>query len=371
MNKSNHVTAEEVTLARAHNILKEGTRLTRYGTKDPIVIGDATFEFDYRRDTFEFHLDPDKLKYIGIPRFDPDSHSKTFLTNSGQAAMTACYFYIDKVLNINEIESHNDYLYVGAYRLQDLYKIKHTKNPSRCLWICSTATEFEKTLELKGNWEVVVVDTTCWAVGSVELQKIYDHFKHCGLLIFFRSHSKLDMGGIEYGSLGNLTVFAKDSKKFQEASFHFRMSLGLNAGYAILDEIPPYLFSEDFFERSKKRCQHIVENSKLVQEFTNNESNNFIKMGKFIFPDHYKYFFFRFYKDIQKEEIDLIVKRLNIMLNLYLPAARSCASFGFNFPSVTFYQSDENIGYFVRFSPGVIGKEEIQKLCLCIREVLK
>ena len=350
---------------RIKGLLPEGSRLTRYGGSPLIQIGDATFDFEYRRDTFEFKLEKSKLPFIGIPELHDETFHKVFLTNSGQAAINAVYFYLDKILGIHEIESHNDYLYVGAYRLQDLYKIKHTKNTSRALWICSTATRFENAIKLEGRWDVVIVDTTCWAVGSPELQLIYEKFKDQAHVIFFRSHSKLDMGGVEYGSLGNLTVFSNDEVTLQMASLEFRKILGLSGGYAILDEIPPYLFTAIFFELSKKRCALLVENTKAMET----QLQQRCAAGEFIFPDHYKYFFLRLNLDTTQEFIATAVKKLNFLLGLYVPESRSCASFGFNFPSVTFYNSDEGIGHFFRFSTGTIDNVKLGLLARTIREV--
>lgn len=364
------ISQEDVSLYRVNSVLPEGSRLTRYGSA-PIKIGEASFDFLYRRDSFEFNLEKDKLKYIGIPKIADDTAFKIFLTNSGQAAINAVYFYLDKFAKIHEIESHNDYLYVGAYRLQDIYQIKHSKRPSRCLWICSTATKFENALKVNGEWEIVVVDTTCWAVGSEELQQVYDKFKSRGLVIFFRSHSKLDMGGVEYGSMGNLTIFSDDEKLIQETSHQFQNILGLSGGYAVLDDIPPYLFTENFYDLSKRRVKRIVDNTRNIERFLFTEMMVDIKYGEFIFPDHYKYFFIRLKRDTPESTIEILVKKFNFLLNMYLPEAKSCASFGFNFPSVTFYKSDEGIGHFFRFSTGTVSEEENQKLAFCIKEVFQ
>ncbi len=365
------ITEDDVNGYRISSILPEGSRLTKYDCSKPVSIGGALFRFDYRRDTFDFTLEQEKFEYLGIPSNGTDSLTEIFLTNSGQAAIHAAYFYIDKILKIKEIESHNDYLYVGAYRLQDLYQIKHTKNKSTCLWICSTTTRFDKILEIEGEWDVVVVDTTCWAVGSAELKKVYAKFKNNDLVIFFRSHSKLDMGGVEYGSLGNLTLLSKNSNIIKFASKMFREILGLNGGYAVLDEIPPYLFSKEFFHSSQKRVQTIVDNTKAIEKTLLREMGLNCKYGDLIFPDHYKYFFLRLNSNIDEELVRHLVKRCMVLLKLYLPEAKSCASFGFNFPSLTFYRSDEDIGHFFRFSTGIISNEKTDKLALCIKEAFK
>lgn len=360
------MTGDEVEETRRRSVLAEGSRLTRYNTGNVIQIGDATFDFEYRRDTFEFHLPKEKNHYLGIPELSERTSVKTFLTNSGQAAINACYFYIDKVMGLRTIESHNDYLYVGAYRLQDLYKIRHTRDSSECLWICSTATRFETAMELEGNWPVVVVDTTCWELGSPELQKIYDKFHSRGLLIFFRSHSKLDMGGIEYGSLGNLTLFSDNKDLLDKTATQFRYMLGLNGGYASLDEIPPYLFTEEFYADSRVRVAKIMDNTRaLKNEFQTTHKES----GEFIFPDHLKYFFIRLSQETPEETCRKKLKQLEFMIRMYVPGAKSCASFGFNFPSITFYQADEGTGHFFRFCTGTVTPEENEKLALCIREV--
>tara|TARA_R110000868_G_scaffold379542_2_gene645411 strand:+ start:1095 stop:2207 length:1113 start_codon:yes stop_codon:yes gene_type:complete len=362
------VSQKDVETYRVKHLLPEGARLTRYKATTPITIGDASFEFDYRRDGFDFFLDDKKLKFIGIPKLESKTHHKVFLTNSGQAAINACYFYADKVLKIKEIESHNDYLYVGAYRLQSVYGIKHTRNPSNCLWVCSTSTKFENIMQLSGSWDVVIVDTTCWGVGSRELQQVYEKFKSNPLVIFFRSHSKLDMGGVEYGSLGNLSLFSNDEALLQKSADYFKEVFGLNGGNAILDEIPPYLFSEEFYHQSIDRVQTIVDNTRFIEQEIEEGLGRKIKYGEFIFPDHYKYFFVRLKLATTDQIIDRLHKKLHFLLSLNLPQARSCASFGFNFPSVTFYKSDEGIGHFFRFSTGTINSEENDKLLLCINE---
>ncbi|MCO4755196.1 MAG: hypothetical protein KC478_11995 [Bacteriovoracaceae bacterium] len=362
------ISQKDVDHFRAKNILPEGGRLTRYNSSNVIKIGDATFDFDYRRDSFDFKLEKQKLKYIGIPKLLDDTNFNVFLTNSGQAAINAAYFYVDKVLNLNKIESHNDYLYVGAYRLQSIYQIYHSKKSSECLWICSTATQFEQSLSQDGYWKLVVVDTTCWAVGSAEIQRIYDKYINCcDLLVLFRSHSKLDMGGVEYGSLGNLSLFSKDQALIDEASEKFKRILGLSGSFAILDEIPPYLFSESFYESSKRRVQAIVDNTLFIKDEL--ESTSLSTYGELLFPDHYKYFFLRLKKDTPAKTIEKLIQKLNFTLGIHLKDVKSCASFGFNFPSVTFYASDENIGHFFRFCPGVIDSEELKNLVLCIKEV--
>jgi hypothetical protein len=361
------INQEAVSFHRKQSLLDEGCRLTRYNNQQ-IIRGEASFDFVYRRDAFEFHLKKESLKYIGVPRLTKDSFNKIFLTNSGQAAINAIYFLIDKILQIKEIESHNDYLYVGAYKLQELYKVYHSKKKSTCLWICSTATSFEKTMQLTGRWDFVIADTTCWGVSSAEIQQIYDQFSATSTLILFRSHSKLDMGGVEYGSLGSISILSKKQDVITKLSTDFTAILGLTGGYAVLDEIPPYLFTEEFYTNSITRVETIIENVKSLKNELIQKSQINSSLGTFVFPDHYKYFFFKFYKDTSDLKLEKTIQRLNFLLALNAPYVKSCASFGFNFPSFTHYKAEDASGDYIRISLGVVNNDQLKTLTECLQE---
>ena len=353
---------------RRLNVLKEGTRLTNYNKNNSVLIGDIEFKFDYRRDKFDHYIPEGKLKYLGHPEVKDKVYSKLFLTNSGQAAMNSIYFYLNKIKQQNQIESHNDYLYVGAYRLQYMYNIFHTQTESKHLWICSTATKFTNSFIVGRSWETVIVDTTCWGVGAESIQKIYDHYiNRCENLILFRSHSKLDMGGVEYGSLGSLIIISENKERLKKLNNEFENILGLSGGYAILDEIPPYLFREDFFKHSSERVHTIKKNCKLLKSLIKNEDIE----GDLIFPDHYKYFFIKFSDKTPEQDIKRKIKRLNFIMAKDIPDVVACASFGFNFPSISFYPSDEKIGFYFRFCPGTGDEDKIKAFGAAIIKVFK
>ena len=356
---------------RQKAVLKEGSRLTNYNKNKPVYIGNIPFKFDYRRDKFDIELELNQLRFLGAPKPLPKQKYKLFLTNSGQAAMNSIYFFLNKKLNQNKIESHNDYLYVGAYRLQHIYQMFHTKDKQKCLWICSTATQLESALKLEGFWEVVIIDSTCWGVNSRHLERVHQYFSNkCDTLIFFRSHSKLDMGGVEYGSLGSMILYSSNEEKLHSIGTNFENILGLSGGYAVLDDIPSYLFDSAFFITSDERVKKIVSNTiEIKNKLTNKYSTEC--SGTLIFPDHFKYFFIRFQQNTSEDSLNRYIKKLNFLLPKKLPETKSCASFGFNFPSVSFYMSDEKAGHFFRFCPGIINKEKCQTLSDIIWEVFK
>lgn len=356
---------------RKKSTLKEGTRLTNYNKNEIVYINNIPFKFDYRRDKFDIELELNQLRFLGAPKPLSSQNYKLFLTNSGQAAMNSLYFYINKKLMQNKIESHNDYLYVGAYRLQYIYEMYHTKEKQKCLWICSTATQLEKALELKGDWELVIIDSTCWSIQSEHLDKLHHYFStKCETVIFFRSHSKLDMGGVEYGSLGSMILYSSNEEKLQSIGANLENILGLSGGYAVLDDIPPYLFDSDFFITSGERVKKIETNTiEIKNKLTNKYSIEC--SGTLIFPDHFKYFFIRFPQTTEEATLNRYIKKLNFLIPKNLPDTKSCASFGFNFPSVSFYPSDEKAGHFFRFCPGVINQEECHILSNMILDVFK
>ena len=129
-----------------------------------------------------------------------------------------------------------------------------------------------------------------------------------------------------------------------------------------------YLFDERFYQHSCARVKQIEENSRYIQ----NETSLSFKgncAGDLIFPDHYKYFFIRFHQETNEKTLNRFITRFNFLLPKDIPEIKSCASFGFNFPSVSFYPSDEKAGHFFRFCPGTISKEKCRRLGEIITEI--
>lgn len=296
---------------------EEGRRLTNYQPSEKMFFGELTCQFTYKREDFDIEVTAQNLKFFSPSRAIP---SHCFLTNSGQVCATMILFFIKEQFRERQVCSYSP-IYMGSVEAMRLMGISNTVEERDVLWVCSSSINnisVEKILKKK--WKTVIVDSSCWALNEPIFFKLVNELQ-CDNLFQFRSISKLDMGGVEFGSLGSLLIQSE-----VEVIENFKELYRLFAAAPSICDIPETLFMNKPFEKNLARVNRIVENTKLIKS----------RVAEIEVPDHQKYFYIGFPDGDPLLQLKR-KKELLLQLKNYGLQAKACRSFGFNFWNIDFF----------------------------------
>lgn len=337
--------AEGVTLLKRHTLSIHGLRLTNMTSSHrPISIGPLNVSFIYKRYLLQIE-NPEQM----LPFFGPTKKGKRkfspYLLNSGQASIQTVLSYLRFHHSRKTIECLN-HVYIGAREWGDIIGVEFLpsakvkpKNKVDTLWICSSYFEKNLLSQLsRRDYAHVVIDTSCWALNSPVLQMLLKKFSQSSLYLI-RSVSKLDMGGIEYGSLGSLLV--------NEGAKELEKMMALTGAFPSLEDIPPYLFDDDFLELSNRRTRDLEKIVEAVEKKIDLKAYPGIEV---FFPEHKKYFFVRFAGILPETLIPKLEAILRKLMVLFQIPGGLFHSFGFEEVAYSFYPDQERT--VLRLSPG-------------------
>lgn len=306
--------------------MPEGKRLTHYSPQDNLKAGTLELGFSYKREDLRV-LNSNEVKRFFSPL--ESTYQQIFLLNSAQVGITILLNYFKNHLKINSI-CMDSRPYVGTLEALNFIEIDYNSESSSIYWIDSSNSKRELLDErLKKSWEIVVIDSTCWSLDDDTFKYVLSKVKTNELFIV-RSISKLDMGGVEYGSFGSLIY-----QKFNETKFIkvFEKMYKIYGCAPSLCDISPDLTNEDFYQNNLERCQRIVQNTNLLKQHL----QNLPKQMKVDFLEHRKYFTILLPEDINNFE-SLKLKKFHTLLKYYNVNFKCVRSFGFNFWNLDFYK---------------------------------
>jgi hypothetical protein len=312
------------------------------------------------------------MKFFGIPD-RASSHVAPFLLSSGQAGINVALQIAKSCYRVTSVTPIGG-TYVGARDLFETENLQSADLSSQTvgeslLWICSSDFSEKQRLKLLAGSlgsKFFVIDTTCWSLGDPIIGQLLDHLKDIpGALI--RSHSKLDMGGIEYGSLGSIAVISSRPRELEELKAVADKVIRLTGSVPSVDDVPPYFFNSDYWDFLESRCHSMTEIAEELKVM-----DWVLPPGvRMTFPEHGRYFFIFFsmerYPNQEKKFQDLLHKCLLVreVPHQFMP------SFGFDECVISAFQSSDLHGEFiVRVSPG-IGESRSSQLGGAVMEFLK
>ncbi|MEE2671400.1 MAG: hypothetical protein VYA54_06810 [Bdellovibrionota bacterium] len=316
----------------------EGRRLTNYWTATALEIGSVSCTYTYKRDDFQLQIAQNRLHFLSyLPSNSPYFYAN--LTNSGQISIILALQYLNKHWKVNKICSLSS-PYIGTQDACKYLEIELTNDTQPDLWICSsTHKDIFYENYFSRPWRNIVIDSTCWHLQEAPFEKLIEklEFEH---LIIVRSISKLDMGGVESGSLGSIVCFSKRKQDFtiwKELYKYF-------AAAPSISDISPSLFNQSAFLENIKRCKQIKINYDfLVKGIT--ERLSFLKVAT---HEHKKYLTIQFEKKYPREKL-----RSNLLFFFKFNNIefRSVRSFGFNFWNFDFYSPVDDESLCLRIAP--------------------
>lgn len=191
---------------------------------------------------------------------------------------------------------------------------------------------------------MVVLDTTCYDRNSDYIWNCIQRASKIGLpVVLTRSHLKLDSFGTEYSSLGScLFVGFNDEKVFKE-TYDFLSHIG---GFALIEQIYPFLFDEKLKALTSHRVEQIRKNTKEIYALVdlNQEKVGFFQ-SEYLHSLSFVYVYNR-----DKVEFIKTGAKFQALCDLFGIKGKFCDSFGFDFFSLTNVDSfDEFNNGFLRF----------------------
>jgi hypothetical protein len=341
----------------------EGKRLTHYSPNTNFKVGTMELSFSYKREDLQIKNTSEVKRF-----FSPleSSEQKIFLLNSAQVGITLLCYYFKNYLGIERINL-DKMPYVGTTDCLSFFDICIEQTNSELYWIDSSNCEFEKVkTKLKNHWEIVVIDSTCWSLNESQFKEILNSVRANEIFIV-RSVSKLDMGGVEYGSFGSLIylncVRDKSQTMFEE---QFEKMYKMFGCAPSLCDISPALTQEKFYRQNLNRCQKIAENTKRLQVLLSDLPQN----NRPVFYEHGKFFTILLPEHIVDIE-GLKIKKLEQLLTYYKIEHRFVRSFGFNFWNLDVYKVEESNRYNLRIcSSSTANEQELEMFSNALKTYL-
>jgi len=252
-------------------------------------------------------------------------------------------------------------------RLRELSNFKG--NGKKIYFLDSTGILDESTLLEFANdpasIELIIFDTTCYDRQSEFISRVVDRACELKLpIVMTRSHLKLDSFGWEYGSLGSLLFINFPERTLYEQCHEYLSQVG---GFAFLDQIYPFLFDQSLKDLNSWRVEQIRKNNLYI---SNEVKKNNSYLDGWITSKHHQLFHLAIY-DRSKNEILKIGERFVALCKVYDLEAYFCDSFGFDFFSLTHFDSVDFHGNGCMRFCSPVNKDEVEKSILIVNKLIQ
>lgn len=341
-----------------------GRRLSHFSPEFPHEIGNVSLRYDYKREKLETTIHSSATLPLYLQSGGKRS-SKFFFLNSGQAGIFLILLWLKNIKSINHLHSPGK-AYVGFHEGTKLLNLEVTYGKSsgeRVAWICSS-TFNQNTDPSALEAEIIIIDSTCWSLESEELSLLIRQNPEA-LIFVIRSHSKLDMGGVEFGSLGSVLVLSPESKDkdLSPLTQDLELIIKLSGLAPSLDDIPPFLFDAEFMSLNEDRITTIKKETNRIREAISE-----LQVPHLSYPAHGTYFFLTFPAHTTLKRQNIIIQALFQFLKAKSTDFKRIPSFGFNFLAITPYIDISTSELVIRFAPSLEPVEN-DKLITSLKEM--
>ena len=332
----------------------EGRRLSFFGGKDRALNLDAlSISFEYKRERLKANLSGN---FCEAQALSNRNSQEILLLSSGQSGIFLVSYWIKHFLKLCQITTLS-HTYIGAQEVFHQLEIQKKKfvpnSKTEILWICSSYDKLEFFDEIKAcSPEVVVIDTTCWGLKSRFIVELIEKFPLIQF-VSIRSHSKLDMMGVEYGSLGSVTLYKTANTRYCNYLESLILIIKVTGISPSIDDIPPYLFSQKFVEFSEQREVLLRKGAILINEHLRIMEGGFI----FYIPPHCCYTFVKFPNKFSENHARGLVILLTSALLQEGIRVLSVPSFGFNYLNLSLYFDKNDSRLTLRVCPSPLREE--------------
>lgn len=324
--------------------------------------GNYTYNNDQFEYTFNYQRYDGNLSYNNfVKNFYKlsDVHSKTIFTSCGMSSIFGVLSALSVTGKYNIIFEKDIYFETQKI-INNLIGFKKRYTPICYLDTISDTFSFD--YDLKNS--IVVIDTTCYSSLCFKhmLEKLLNNNCFC---ILVRSHTKLDMLGLEYSSLGSIVYLLPDkvqSKKFKEYKIIIEKSMEILSCLGMLAQeknIFPLLNNSNVITLNKKRIERIQHNNEYFYKAVQNE-----------FALH-KHKLFLTTNKLKNYNIDILKSKLIEFAKKNDDICKFSGSFGFDYIAVDTFMDLIEKKNVIRISIGDVDKEEIDTFADRIKEFLK
>ncbi len=215
---------------------------------------------------------------------------------------------------------------------------------------------------------LIIIDTSCWELGSKKLADILGALRdYKGLILLLRSHIKLDCFGLEVGRLGSIVVLSSLEKGCLSAESFHQTCQNINGNIGTnfqLSDYYPWLLEKKFQELSRARTELIRTHNAFIY---NKLKEACVPNLKFVQPQHNLYTLIKFspeltYGEMRKwmekiwatEDLGLIKKFIQSLCfeaKLQNISLLPAPSFGLCYSSIDGYWSKVNQEFYMRVAP--------------------
>ena len=286
-------------------------------------------------------------------------HSKTFFTNCGMASIFAVLTSFSLVGKYN-ISFANDIYFETQKIIKNLSGFKNRRK--KIYYLDTISDSFTFDCNIKNA--IIIIDTTCYSSNSFKqmIKKMLNNNCFC---ILVRSHTKLDMLGLEYSSLGSIVYLLPERlkqqkiieyKKIIEKSMEILSCLGM---FAQERNIFPLLNDLSMIELNQQRIKRIQYNNEYFYKSTNN---------RFHLHNHK---LFLTTNNFNNYSIDFLKSKIIEFTTNNSDICMFSGSFGFDYIAIDTFMDLIEKKNVIRISIGDVDKKEIDIFLEKINELLE
>lgn len=315
------------------------------------------YNYEYQRFDSSIVYDEFMKKFYDLNNV----HSKVIFANSGMGSITSFLYSIYHVTNYTFAYKNDIY-----FETQKLIKIifKNRLNNKKILLLDTISVDFEFKLENINKYNIIVIDTTCFHAHDFKemIDYILSKNKIC---IILRSHTKLDMLGLEYSTLGSAAYLVPPKitsrkMKLLKKIIKFNIEFIANSGLGVTENnVFPLLNHEKMISLNKDRIQRVVQNNKYFYD-------NML-MDILIKPNHS---LFTYVKIKNNKTIVEITEGLKEFCINNQSICKFSPSFGFDYIALDTYYDYHFLAYTIRISIGDVDKKTIDNFILLFQEYI-
>lgn len=350
----------------------------------PFSFGPYQFIYGYQRINLN-HVDPyDAQPYFNLRLDRKRDHAYFTFTSCGQAALsvsilTALKRYDAQVLHRTAELYYETHEFLTDFGLSTELISRTSKGKVLLLDSSTLESGFEPAW---ARFECVIIDTTCWSLGSKSLDGLVHRLLKAGCdVILARSHIKLDCLGTEWNRLGSLLFITRQSqeKVGQFRALFVKRSNPFGAR-AEIRQVYPFLHSKAFHRLNERWVAGLKASNKAIatavvktweQKWQQAPGSRLALVQQFT---HDLFLWISVYETDGRQH-DLRAARLVEQLEQAGLPARKIASYPWDFFSLTTFvkseqgQSTKPIGVFRISSPAIGAKERAKAIRIIKRWV--
>ena len=282
---------------------------------------------------------------------------KYFLTNCGMSSITGVFYALNK---LNYKIEYKENIYVETERFLNDYLQSNNKYDKKALLLDSVSfNKLDKIIDKYdlNEYELFIVDTTLYLKDdNVKIISLLE--KYNKPIILIKSHTKLDMLGIEWSKLGSIVIYSKDEQICNLLESQIKIVLSFIGGFAYLEDIPLYFSSDKHIDIINARNMKIKENTRYIYEILKHKENHFTVFK----PDHDMFVLITpdRYIDYKKLENDLHTYSENSKYKNYICYSDS---FGLDWFGINGYYINMSVDTeVIRISPSDYSSELCKKI---------